>query len=219
MKDKPKYCNYAVLDVETGGRLAAKNPIVQIALVIIDGVTLNEIARYQNYVKPYQELEIEQAALDYNGISMRDIEQHGVDYRKVVKEMITLLKETRVNSHVAYKPLIVGHNVQFDIGFISQMFKFAKEDLFKHTQPDYWCTMRLDQLKNYKDKIVGYKLEDCCDRVGIELIDGHDAMNDTLATKDLFIHHVQSLRSSEGAEVSSSDTERFRDEFVFELPV
>lgn len=51
--------NYAVFDCETGGLDETKNPITQYACIILDGQTLKEVDRWETYVKPYGDLEIE----------------------------------------------------------------------------------------------------------------------------------------------------------------
>ena len=47
--------NFVVLDLETGGFSASKNPITEIAVIVLD-INLNEILRYENYIKPYKVL-------------------------------------------------------------------------------------------------------------------------------------------------------------------
>jgi len=202
--------------VETGGKMDTKNPITEIAIVIISGATLEEIARFSTFVKPYGGLVIEQEALDYTGITMKQIEG-GMEVEEVVEAVIKITKETKQSTSHHYKPIVVGHNVQFDIGFIRGMFEHVKADYDKSFNKDYFCTMRLDHARNYATPELGYKLEECCDRAGVELIDAHGAINDTLATTDLFKYHILAMRSGKG-ELNKSKEKKTRDTFQFNLP-
>ena len=113
MATKAKHCNFAVLDCETGGTKHKENPITEIAVIVIDGITFKEVERYETFIQPYGGLTIEQEALDYTGITMAQI-NNGVDFKEAVKAISEMMKRTRANTHHAYKPIIVGHNVKFD---------------------------------------------------------------------------------------------------------
>lgn len=221
---KDKYCNYIVLDCETGGTSSSKNPITQLAAILIDGKSLHEMDRYTNFIQPYGEelgYVIQQEALDYTGITRAQIAA-GIHIKQMVSDLIELTEKARAhNKHVAYKPLVVGHNVQFDIGFLVAAFQYCKQDFYKHFQPDYFCTMRLSQAKHYPDSgDYKYNLEASCERAGVELLDGHDALNDTIATKELYVSFIRTLRESSFTSSSNNEEEveqRFRDTFQFEI--
>lgn len=221
MASKEKYYNYIVFDVETGDLEPEKAPMTQIALVVINGKTLEELCRYSTFIKPYGKelgLTYQKAALDYTGITMAQIES-GKPIKEVVQDLIEICKTAREqNTHVAYKPLFVGHNVKFDRKFLKWAFTYCKEDLYKHVQEDdYFCTMRLSQAKYFPEgPELKYTLEASCERNEIELLDGHDAINDTLATKELFISFIRALRENTGS-VETSQEIRFRDNFKFEI--
>lgn len=83
-----KKANYIVFDCETGGLDCKKNPILEIALVTLDGKTLKEINRYETYVKPYDNLFVDPKALAANGIKLRDCETHGITKKEFVKNII-----------------------------------------------------------------------------------------------------------------------------------
>jgi DNA polymerase III alpha subunit (gram-positive type) len=48
-----------------------------------------------------------------------------------------------------------------------------------------------------------YNLAACCERAGIEMIDGHRAMNDVMPTTDLLRYFITRLRSN--SEVTVND--------------
>lgn len=219
---KEKYCNFIILDCETGGKTHLKNPMTQFASIIIDGRSLNEVDRYCTFIKQYGEKEgliIEQEALDYTGITRTQIAS-GISIQQFVDNFIQITTKARAhNTHVAYKPIVVGHNVQFDLGFLQYAFEYCKQDLYKYIQKDYWCTMRMSQARSYpQGNELKFNLEACCERMSVELLDGHDAMNDTLATMELFIKLIYHLRGdgSEGMELQDTRS-RVRDTFKFEF--
>lgn len=219
---KEKYCNYIVFDVETGGLKPEEAPMTQIALILLNGKTLDEITRYTTFIKPYgQELGLtyQKAALDYTGITMAQIEG-GKAIKEVIKDLIEIITQARShNTHIAYKPILVGHNVKFDKGFLKYAFQYVKEDIAKYVEfEDHFCTMRLSQAKSAPEgPDLQYKLEQCCERANVELLDGHDAMNDTIATKELFVTHIRSLRESTGLAVQGEEGTKFRHSFKFEI--
>lgn len=62
--------NYIVHDCETGGLDENLNPITQYAAIVLDYKTLKEVDRWETFVKPYNNLVIEQEALDRTMVSM-----------------------------------------------------------------------------------------------------------------------------------------------------
>ena len=80
--------NFIVNDCETGGLDFAKNPITQYACVILDSYTLKEIDRFETFVRPYDDLEIEKDALEHTMVTMSDIKD-GISRKKLYKTLKT----------------------------------------------------------------------------------------------------------------------------------
>ena len=125
--------NYIVYDCETGGLYEDKNPITQYAAIVLDFKTLKEIDRFETFVKPYNDLVIEQAALDKTMVTMSDINA-GLS----IKDFVTTATEFWEQYRSAGKKkeigrlVPVGHNVQFDNRFLSYALKLQKKDYW------YW---------------------------------------------------------------------------------
>lgn len=217
---------FIVLDYETGGLIAAKNAITEIAMIGVSGETLQEVGRYESYVYPYL-YEYDQKALDYTGITMDKLYDKGKDLKTVVVEMAEKFDEWyKKTSNSRYKkPILVGHNITFDIGFIQQTFKDCKIDLSKYIAgekdffgnffPTFIDTIHISKLAlGHDDTMTSYKLTNCCMKMGVDLTDAHKAMNDVEATKELLIKYVNKLRSVGGDE--SVNKIRLRDHHHFQ---
>lgn len=189
--------NYVVLDCETGGLNAKENPILEIALVILD-TDLSEVLRYETYIKPYGDLKVTKEALRANGIKMQDVEKSGISKKEAQTNIASILKKSMGGSHhPSRRPVIVGHNVNFDVEFLIEFFKDSKYnfldlvyDIIIDTQGD---------AKRAFPKAPDLKLGTCCELAGIKLINAHRAMPDTLATADLFRFFCGKLSTSNTA--------------------
>jgi DNA polymerase III alpha subunit (gram-positive type) len=214
--------NIICIDFETGGLDARKNPITQVAVQSFDISNLKEISRYKSYVQNYDDLEYVQKALDVTGITMKQINQ-GLSIQEVVKDLIVEFKKANTaNSHTK-KPVLLGHNVGFDISFLQYIFKHCKEDLGKYIncQKDYkgdpiplfYDTMLMARLKWGGDAtMTSFTLASCCEKAGVDLIDAHDAHNDVTATRELFEYFVRLMRQ-ESDGIQTKSISRIRDTF------
>jgi DNA polymerase III alpha subunit (gram-positive type) len=195
-----KNANYIVFDCETGGLDPYKNPITQIALLTIESNTLKELNRWETFVKPYDDLEITKAALDTTGLKMADINS-GMSKKELVSALITYFKESATNNRPEKRPVLVGHNVQFDMGFLHYIFHTTDKSVFDYVSPTQIDTMSLTKMYGKTERL---KLEIACAEFGIVLKNAHSAMPDVLATTDLLKHYISMLRSSEKESGSSA---------------
>lgn len=199
--------NYIVFDCETGGLDETKNPITQYAAIILDGKNLKEIDRWETFVKPYNGLTIEQAALDKTMVSMSDINS-GISVKEFVKTATEFWSLHRVKTKYkeAGYPVPVGHNIPFDI----RMLNYALELQKVGTVTDYMQQCFIDTLPLSKLAfgILGNEkinLGVSCERAKIKLTDAHGAMNDVEATAELLRYFMKKMRTAKG---SSSDSKK-----------
>lgn len=223
---------FIVFDFETGGLKGQKNPVTEVAMLCIDGVTLMEIGRYSSYVKPYL-YEYDQKALDYTGTTMEKLQQEGKDLKVVVDEMVACVKEwhrTANGGTYTKKPILVGHNAdKFDSVFLQQIFKETK-NLLTIFEGD------VDFHGNYRVKVVdtidiskfaygadetmpNFQLGTCVSKVGLSLNDAHKAMNDVVGTKEMLIKYVERLRNDLSGMLAGDGIQkiRFREKFQFQF--
>lgn len=219
-----KVANLIVWDLETGGLDYKVNPIVEIAMIAIDSVTLEEIGRYEAIIAPYN-LEnnvpaiYDQRALAYNGMTMEKINK-GKEAKQVANEIIDFCKSvTKPIKFGAGLPIAVGHNiVSFDIPFLTYFLKLFKKEYSTIFQPMSIDTLLWSRMKwSEDDSIQNHKLETACSEVGIELIDGHRAMNDVEANAKLVVNFLNNLRSTSSTTEEVVVTKRYRDTFNFSV--
>ena len=176
-------------------------------MLCVDGSTMMEVGRYSSYIEPYHGYEYDDAALQYTGITFQKLQQEGVPLKVVVDKMVEEVKKwhkATTETHTK-KPILVGHNPEFDIVFLQQIFKETKNDLrcfhgyddfYGHYQPTIIDTINISKWAYGADEtMVNFKLGTCVSKVGLSLPDAHKAMNDVVGTKELFIKYVNRLRT------------------------
>lgn len=221
------------IDFETGGFDAAKNPATEVGLISFRNDTFDEISRYESYIKPYDKesgLTYTQKALDFTGLSLDKLEKEGQKYTKVVNDLIKEFKKANTSSQKSKKPILLGHNVAFDIPFLMQIFDLAGKDLSEYLDgkvdnkgrfiPGYFDTMwdarrRWPELKK---EIKNHKLETVTEKLGIQLENAHEALADVEATMEIYKYFTKSLRNSQGfSNFASEDKEKTREKYQFEF--
>ncbi len=217
--------NYICIDCETGGldRVnqlhASKFAITQIAFIIYDG-DFKELSRYSSYIKgqkgePNKEIQdvvngyvgydsdlcYQKTAFNITGVSIDKLETSGRIFNIVAKEMCDRFISAKQGRNL---PILVGHNVTYDIPFISYLFRYAQIDLsklvsgyfdhFDTFQPHFIDTMWLARsISDDKDK---NDLSSLANRFGVELYDAHDALNDVKATMEIHKKMIQRLKTN-----------------------
>ena len=188
--------NYIVFDCETGGLKADENPITQIALLGLDAKTGKELGRYETYIKPYNDFKLEPVALQKTMVDINDLHR-GANFKDVVRNIMEFCKQVAGGKLGQFTmPVMVGHNVTFDVAFIEILFYLADKRIqscFANNNdiPYYIDTQQLARM--FWPTAASIKLGDCCERAGIRLVDAHGAMNDVIATKNLFLWYKSQM--------------------------
>lgn len=234
---KLKLNNYIVLDCETGG-LDRKNQehgrkfaITEVAMIAVRNDNFEELARYESRIKGiktkdgykayHRDLEYDPNALKFTNITIEDLERDGKKHDIVANELYEKFKESNTGSHYN-KPIMVGHNITYDIPFIQFLMDLNRLDLSKVLSgykdhlgvfhPNYFDTMWLSRAKTAEEGSK-HTLTTSCQRAGVDLFDAHGAMTDVVATLELFKSYILLLRSTDiNVETNVS---RFREAFQF----
>jgi DNA polymerase-3 subunit alpha (Gram-positive type) len=222
----PKINSFIFLDFETGGLDPRKHAITEVAAIAIKGDTLEKIDLISKFVKPYGEYQYDDAALKATGITAEEIES-GIEVKEVVSELINLFKKSDLYNNKGTKPILIAHNSAFDKGFLIQIFNYCNKlkDLEKYTygttdfysnyQPEMLDSIQLAKMMWGNDEeMTSYKLSNCLNKAGIDLLDAHKAINDTIALKDMFISFVSNMRSGDNNNEIKSEY-IFRNHFQF----
>jgi len=205
---KSPITNYICFDTETTGLSAEKNAIIEIACCSFNH-DLKDIKEFESGVMQiYDNREINQGALDANGITREQVSR-GEDPKQVVEKLCQYFTSLKVGSS---KPVLVGHNIdRFDIPFLDNMLTYFKKDLSKFVNTDFtmdtmwWARVMWAESTNFK-------LGTCCETAKVELIDAHRAITDTRANKELAKYFIRNLKSEAGV-IKKED--RYRTIFQF----
>ncbi len=110
-----------VVDVETGGFNARTDALLELAVSIIemdaDGwLSPGEVM--MQHIKPFEGANIEEAALEFNGIRPFHPLRLAVDERDALKELFLPVRQS-LRATGCKRAVLVGHNAHFDLGFLN----------------------------------------------------------------------------------------------------
>lgn len=214
-RDSSKINSYVFIDFEASGLDKKDNlhaqrcSITEVAAIAVDGVNFEEIVRYDEIIQPYnEEHEWQSGASNLTGLTKDRCIKEGLPLKTVVDNLAQVFTEANVNNSKTARPILIAHNWPFDRQFLQYIFEFCEVDLSKLVSgakdalsgnfiPDgidtiQWAKNVHAQLT---DNTTKFNLGECCERAGVSVIDGHRAMNDVVAMKDLFIYYSLRLRS------------------------
>ncbi len=170
---------YAILDIETTGGSPKNCKITEIAIFIHDGSKV--IDEYSTLINP--EVNIPYFITNLTGISNEMVE-NAPRFFEVAKKIV----------EITDGKIVVGHNVNFDYGFIKEEFKQLGYEFNRKTL----CTVKLSR------KIIpghrSYSLGKICENLGISINGRHRAAGDAFATVQLF-EHLMTVSAVNGQEL------------------
>lgn len=213
-----------MFDTETGGLDEGVAPITQYAAIVLDGKSLKEIGRYETYVQPYGDLVIDPEVLEKTGVTASDINR-GLKLPDFVKTLTEFWLQYNTNSsnRELGRLIPVGHNVPFDIAFVSAALHLAKsKGFYYYHYKNFIDTFPLAKMTWGIKGDEKLNLGACCERARVKLTDAHGAMNDVEATADLFRWYTKKMRAvigekSGGGEEEGGRSTRARGQEFFEF--
>ncbi len=110
-----------VVDIETAGFNPKKNPLLEIAAVIVELDEQNELViteRYASNIIPFKNSELDIAALKFNGIDPYHPFRMAVEEKDALDKIFTPIKAA-VKRNDCSRAILVGHNPAFDISFLN----------------------------------------------------------------------------------------------------
>jgi DNA polymerase-3 subunit epsilon len=155
---------YAVVDIETTGGNATYGKIIEIAIVVFDG--LQVVEKFSSLVNPQRP--IPPFITSLTGISSKIVANAPVF--EEIAERVQALTENKV---------FVAHNVNFDYSFVKKEFSLLGLDYNRKKL----CTVRL--ARKLVPQAKRFNLGSICGYLGIEIKDRHRALGDAEATVQL----------------------------------
>jgi DNA polymerase-3 subunit epsilon len=167
---------YAVIDTETTGLFPSqRHRVIEIAVVQLDAQGRFE-HEWVTLLNPQRDLGPQHV--------------HGI----LTADVLAAPEFTDVAAHLAVLlagRMVVGHNVEFDLGFLRAEFARLGVEVPLITERSM-CTMA---LAGYLYPGARRTLGACCSAAGISLEDWHSALADTRATAQLFGYYLRRFPS------------------------
>ncbi|MCO6491546.1 MAG: GIY-YIG nuclease family protein [Phaeodactylibacter sp.] len=155
---------YAIVDLETTGGRAARDKVIEIAIVLHDGAQI--LDTYSTLLNP--ECYVPYGITQLTGIS-QDMVQDAPRFYEVARKVVEMTEGA----------IFVAHNVRFDYSFLREEFArlgytYSRRNL---------CTVRLSR-KAFPG-LPSYSLGNLIRSLGIEVENRHRALDDALATAEI----------------------------------
>ncbi|MFZ1705057.1 MAG: exonuclease domain-containing protein [Saprospiraceae bacterium] len=156
---------YTIVDIETTGGLSSRDRITEIAMVKIkDGVLID---KYESLVNPGRSIPAEITRI--TGITNSMVANAPMFY-EIAKQIVEFTEDS----------IFVAHNVRFDYNFIREEFKSLGYTYSKKIL----CTVKL--TRKAFPGLRSYSLGNLIQHFDIRVANRHRAMDDVLATWDIF---------------------------------
>lgn len=110
-----------VIDIETAGFNPKKNPLLEIAAVIVEFDRSGQLEiseRHFSHVLPFKNSELDESALKFNGIDPYHPFRMAVEEKEALLKIFKPIKKA-VKRNKCTRAILVGHNPAFDIGFLN----------------------------------------------------------------------------------------------------
>ena len=117
-----------IIDIETAGFNAKKNPLLEIAAVIVepdDNGLLQLTESHACNIEPFAGAELDDAALKFTGIDPYHPFRMAVTEKEALAKLFKPIKHA-VKRNECTRAILVGHNPAFDISFLNAAIERSK---------------------------------------------------------------------------------------------
>lgn len=184
------------IDTETGGVNAEKSALIQLSGIIeVDGT---EKEKFNFYIKPFENSELNEKALEVQGRTLEELgTEKYIDESIIYKKFLEIL-DKYIDKYVKNDKFIVaGYNVKFDIDILKALFERNNNKFlfsyFNSSMLDPLYSVRLLQVAGMLPVLENNKLETWCKYFNIEL-KAHDSLQDITATKKLIEKLIELIK-------------------------
>lgn len=186
-----------VIDVETGGFVAATDAILEVAASVVrmDDSGLLSVHRTYNFnVTPFEGANIEQSALDFTGIDPYHPFREALPEEEAMTELFRVVRK-EIRDQNCNRAILVGHNAHFDAGFINAAVERCSIKRNPFHPFSFFDTATLSGLA-YGQTV----LAKACAEAGISFdnSEAHSAAYDAERTAELFCDIVNRWKESGG---------------------
>ena len=175
------------IDTETTGTIASVHSLVEIGAIVEINGEIRE--RFHMKCRPIKDRLIEQGALDATGYKEEEM-RAWMPELQMLRAFTAMLHKYITRSVRSDRLTPAGWNVSFDIDFLINWMATVSGNKWEFW--NYMTPYAFDGLKMLYNlraintfELPKYKLEMVCKRMGIELLNAHDAMADIEATRQV----------------------------------
>ena len=184
------------IDTETGGVNAEKSALIQLSGII--EVNGTEKEKFNFYIKPFENSEVNEKALEVQGRTLGELgTEKYIDESIIYKKFLEILDKYIDKYDKNDKFIVAGYNVKFDIDILKALFERNNNKFlfsyFNSSMLDPLYSVRLLQVAGMLPVLENNKLETWCKYFNIEL-KAHDSLQDITATKKLIEKLVELIK-------------------------
>ena len=117
-----------IIDIETAGFKAKKNPLLEIAAIIVeidDNGKLQTTETHACNIIPFSGSELDQAALKFTGIDPYHPFRMAIEEKEALNKIFKPIKAA-VKRNECTRAILVGHNPAFDLNFLNAAIERTK---------------------------------------------------------------------------------------------
>lgn len=110
-----------IVDIETAGFNAKKNPLLEMAAVIVEPDHEGDLKITEKHhcnIIPFKNSELDAAALKFTGIDPYHPFRMAIDEKEALTKLFTPIRAA-VKRNACKRAILVGHNPAFDINFLN----------------------------------------------------------------------------------------------------
>lgn len=110
-----------VIDIETAGFNSKKNPLLEIAAVIVEPDEhgwMQITEKHHCNIIPFKHSELDEAALKFTGIDPFHPFRMAIDEKEALNKLFTPIRAA-IKRNECKRAILVGHNPAFDINFLN----------------------------------------------------------------------------------------------------
>ena len=127
---KDRFSGYLpiVVDIETGGLEPIKNPLLEIAAILVKINQLGQLCPgelFSCHVLPFKGSTLDPASLEITKIDPYHPFRFAIQENKALLDLFTFV-EKAVNTNQCRRAVLVGHNAHFDLTFIQEAMRRCK---------------------------------------------------------------------------------------------
>lgn len=186
-----------VIDVETAGFNASTDALLELAAVTVKMDEQGDLQIDQTFhyhVNPFEGANLEQAALDFNGIDPNCALRGAIDESDAIKDLCKQIRKAQKAAD-CQRSVIVAHNASFDQGFVNAAIKRSN---IKRTPFHPFVSFDTTSLAGLT--LGQTVLVKACEAAHIEFDqrEAHSALYDTRKTAELFCFMVNKWKALGG---------------------